>query len=130
MEEVKNLICCSIIFINKVGSTVGTFYNYEKTNFSVENCYFITNIGDFGCALNFEHKGGYTYVIDSLFDGNKNPTHPMGSGSIIKLTGDITAKVIIIRILAKNTNSFGTGLYGLYKANLTDINSTYISIYS
>ena len=53
----------------------------------------------------------------------------MGAGSIIKITGDITAKIILIRVIAKNTYSFGTGLYGLYKANLTDINSTYISNY-
>jgi hypothetical protein len=66
----------------------------------------------------FEHKGGYVYVIDCFFDGNRIPIHPTGAGSIIKITGDATAKIIVIRALEKNTYSFGTGLYGMYKVNL------------
>ena len=117
-----------MLIFDIVGATIGTFYNIEKSLLIVEKCFFISNICDFGCALNFEHKGGYAYVIDSFFDRNRIPTHPMGAGSIIKLSGDMTTKVIIIRILAKNTYSFGTGLFGIFQGNLTDINSTYISI--
>ena len=84
-------------------------------------------MGDFGCALNFEHKGGYIYVIDCLFDGQINPTHPTGAGSIIKLSGNIKTALFVIRIIGKNTYSVGAGLFGLYSGNLTDINSTYIS---
>lgn len=126
MEDVFNKIFHIVFLI--VGGTISTFYNHEKSYFLIEKTLFISNIGDFGCALNFENRGGFIYVIDCLFDRQANPTHPIGAGSIIKTTGDHTTKLMVIRVIAKNTYSAGAGLYGLYKGNLTDINSTYISI--
>ena len=93
----------------------------------IKNNIFYSNIGDFGCALNFEHRGGLAYVIDCIFNSNSNPVHPIGSGSAIKATGDYGTQVISIRNIYVNNTSLGSGIYGTYNANITDINSTYES---
>jgi len=67
------------------------------------------------------------FVIDCVFDLNGNPSHPIGSGSAIKVNGDYGTQIISIRNLFQNNTSVGTGVYGAYNVNITDINSTYYS---
>lgn len=109
-----------------MGGVASTFYLSNSASLLIHNNLFFNNIGDFGCALNFEHRGGSAIVMDCVFDSNIIPTHPMGAGSAIKASGDYGTQVTSMRNLFKSHSSYGTGTWGLFTAVVNDINSTYI----
>ena len=110
-----------------MGGVLSTFYISNSANLVIKNNVFYNNMGDFGSALNFEHRGGSALVVDNLFDLNSNPTHPTGGG-IIKASGDYGTQVISMRNIFQNNTSFGCGFFASYHSNITDINSTYYSL--
>ena len=109
-----------------MGGTISTFYISANALLTIKNNLFYNNVGDFGVALNFEHRGGAAIVSDCIFDSNINPAHPMGAGSAIKVTGDYGTQVFSMRNLFKKQWSYGTGVWGAYTSVIYDTNSTYI----
>lgn len=105
---------------------MATFYISDSANLVIKNNVFYNNIGDFGSALDFEHRGGSALVSDCLFDLNINPEHPMGAGTAIKVSGDYGTQVISIRNTFTRQWGYGTGVWGTYNAIINDTNSTYI----
>ena len=93
----------------------------------IKNNLFYNNICEFGCGLYFNHLGGSSIVMDSIFDLNSNPSHPTGSGSAILVAGDKRTNIVSIRNLFQNNTSYGTGIFGTYNSYITDINSTFFS---
>ena len=105
-----------------MGGCISTFYTSNSLLTIKENLFY-KNLGDFGAALDFEHRGGYVYLQSNIFDGQQNPTHPVGGGTSMKLSGDSSTIVFSSSNRHLNSWSFGNGVFLMFSGYIEETNS-------
>ena len=126
----NNLIFSYLLQKNIVGACISTFYLSDGALLTIKDNNFYRNIGDFGCALNFEHRGGFVYVIHNFFIGQSNPTHPVGMGQAMKISGDFRTLVYSSYNTYNDSWSAGNGVIGMFSGYIEEINSTFYNNYA
>ena len=106
-----------------MGGCISTFYTSNGSMLTIKENLFYRNLGDFGAAVNFEHRGGLVYMIKNVFDGQKNPTHPVGGGTTVKLSGDSSTVVYSSSNQHLNSWSYGNGVFLLFSGFIQETDS-------
>ena len=106
---------------------MSVFIKTDSSNIMIKSNKFLNNSGDFGSALNLEHRGASVIVIDNLFQSQKNLKHIIGCGNCIKTTGYWNTHTLSILNTYNDSFSIACGVISIFGASFTDINSTYLS---
>ena len=96
----------------------------------IKNNKFYKNFADFGCALNFEHRGGTVFVLQNVFLGQTNPNHPVGIGQAIKITGNFRTVVYSSNNIYNDSWSAGNSVIGKFSGYLEESNSSFYNNYA
>ena len=113
-----------------MGVCISTFYLSDNVLFTIKYNRFYDNTGDFGVALNFEHRGGLAYVTNNIFRNQINPTKPIGGGLSIKLSGDFRTRVISSNNIHNDSWSAGFGVIIMFSSYLEETNSSFYNNYA